>query len=40
MSRIAFQRTACAIAMDLMRRELLSLPTDVDYFSELKRKKL
>ena len=40
MSRIAFQRTACAIAMDLMRRELLGLPTDVDYFSELKRKKI
>jgi len=39
MSRIAFQRTACAIAMDLMRRELLGLPTDVDYFSELKRKR-
>ena len=38
MSRVAFQRTACAIAMDLVRRELLGLPTDVDYFAELKRK--
>jgi nicotinamide-nucleotide amidase len=35
--RLAFQRTAAAIAMDLVRRELLSLPTDIDYFSELKR---
>lgn len=39
MSRLAFQRTATAIAMDLVRREVLGLPTDVDYFSELKRKK-
>ena len=38
--RIAFQRTAAAIAMDLMRRELLGLPTDIDYYSELKRKQL
>jgi nicotinamide-nucleotide amidase len=38
MSRIAFQRTATAIAMDLVRREVLGLPTDIDYFSELKRK--
>lgn len=38
MTRMAFQRTATAIAMDLVRRELLNLPTDVDYFSELKRK--
>jgi len=38
MSRIAFQRTATAIAMDLLRRELRGLPTNVDYFAELKRK--
>ncbi len=37
-TRIAFQRTAAAIAMDLVRRELLGLTTEVDYFSELKRK--
>ncbi len=37
MTRLIFQRTAAAIAMDLLRRELLELPTDVDYFSELKR---
>jgi len=37
--RVAFQRTATAIAMDLVRREILQLPTDVDYFSELKRKR-
>lgn len=37
-SRVAFQRTATAIAMDLVRRELKGLPTDVDYFSELKRR--
>lgn len=37
-SRHQFQRTATAIAMDLIRREVLGLPTDVDYFSELKRK--
>jgi nicotinamide-nucleotide amidase len=36
--RIVFQRTATAIAMDLVRREVSGLPTDVDYFSELKRK--
>ncbi|NNC98938.1 MAG: CinA family nicotinamide mononucleotide deamidase-related protein [Gammaproteobacteria bacterium] len=38
-ARLAFQRTATAIAMDLVRRELLGLPTDTDYFSELKRKR-
>ena len=38
MNRQAFQRTATAIAMDLLRRELNGLPTDVDYFAELKRK--
>ena len=37
--RVGFQRTATAIAMDLVRRELLGLPTNVDYFSELKRKR-
>lgn len=37
--RLAFQRTAAAIAMDLVRREVLGLPTDVDYFSELKKKR-
>ena len=37
-SRLFFQRTVTAIAMDLIRRELLGLATDVDYFSELKRK--
>lgn len=36
--RVGFQRTATALAMDLVRRELLGLPVDVDYFSELKRK--
>jgi PncC family amidohydrolase len=36
--RNAFQKTSAAIAMDLVRRELLDLPTDVDYYSELKRK--
>jgi len=35
--RVGFQRTVTAIAMDLVRREILGLPTDVDYFSELKR---
>ena len=39
MKRLAFQRTAAAIGMDLLRRELLQLPTDVDYFAELKRKR-
>lgn len=38
MPRLAFQRTATAIAMDLVRRELLGITTEVDYFSELKRK--
>lgn len=37
--RFAFQRTAAAIAMDLVRREVLGLPTNVDYFSELKKKR-
>lgn len=38
LSREAVQRTSAAIAMDLLRRSLLGLPTDIDYFSELKRK--
>lgn len=36
--RPAFQRTVTAIAMDLVRRDVLGLNTDVDYFSELKHK--
>ncbi len=39
MGRVAFQRTATALAMDLVRREVLGLSTDVDYFSELKKKR-
>ena len=39
MGRIGFQRTATALAMDLVRREVLGLPTDIDYFSELKKKR-
>ena len=39
MGRVGFQRTATAIAMDLVRREVLGLPTNVDYFSELKKKR-
>jgi len=38
-SRIAVQRIATAIAMDLVRREVLGLSTDVDYFSELKKRR-
>ncbi|MEM7357901.1 MAG: CinA family nicotinamide mononucleotide deamidase-related protein [Pseudomonadota bacterium] len=37
--RLAFQRTASSIGMDLVRRELLGLPTDIDYFAELKRRR-
>ena len=37
--RVGFQRTTTAIAMDIVRRELLGLPTNVDYFGELKRKR-
>ena len=40
MSRHRFQQMTTAIAMDLVRRELLNLPTDVDYFGELKRRQL
>lgn len=36
--RRGFQRTASAIAMDLVRREVLGLNTKVDYFGELKKK--
>jgi hypothetical protein len=39
MGRLGFQRTATALAMDLVRREVLGLPTDIDYFSELKKKR-
>jgi len=39
LSRLGFQRTASAIAMDLVRREVLGIPTDVDYYGELKRAK-
>lgn len=38
--RVGFQRTVTAIAMDIARRQILGLPTDVDYFSELKRRKV
>ena len=38
MPRTAFQNSVTAIAMDLVRRQVLGLPTNVDYFSELKRK--
>lgn len=38
-TRLAFQKTAAAIAMDLVRREVLGLTTQTDYFSELKKKR-
>jgi len=38
MGRQRFQSMVAAIAMDLVRREVLSLPTDVGYFSELKKR--
>ena len=38
-NRIRVQRTTAAIAMDLVRRYVLGLPTDVDYFSELKKRR-
>jgi len=38
-TRLAFQKTAAAIAMDLVRREVLGLTTETDYFSELKKKR-
>lgn len=40
MSRLRFQQITTAIAMDLVRRELLGLATSVDYFGELKQKQL
>lgn len=39
MGRVGFQRTATALAMDLVRRHVLGLPTTIDYFSELKKKR-
>lgn len=39
MGRVGFQRTATAIAMDLVRRHVLGLPTTIDYFSELKKRR-
>ena len=38
-SRQRVQKTTTAIAMDLVRRYVLGLPTDVDYFSELKKRR-
>ena len=38
MGRSSFQRIATALAMDLVRREILGLPTGIDYYSELKKK--
>ena len=38
-SRQRVQKTSAAIAMDLVRRYVLALPTDIDYFSELKKKR-
>lgn len=38
MTRAGFQSWAGSIALDLVRRHLLGLPTDIDYFGELKRK--
>lgn len=38
-SRLRVQKTTAAIAIDLVRRYVLGLPTDVDYFSELKKKR-
>ena len=39
MGRESFQKVATAIAMDLVRREVLGLSTKIDYFSELKKKR-
>jgi len=39
MERLAFQKITSAIAIDLVRREVLGLSTEVDYFSELKKKR-
>jgi len=38
-NRLRVQKTTAAIAMDLVRRYVLGLPTDIDYFSELKKKR-
>ena len=38
-SRLRVQKFTAAIAIDLVRRYVLKLPTDVDYFSELKKKR-
>jgi nicotinamide-nucleotide amidase len=38
-ARQGFQRTCTAIAMDLVRRHVLGLSTEIDYFSELKKKR-
>jgi len=38
-NRLRVQKTSAAIALDLVRRYALGLPTDVDYFSELKKKR-
>jgi len=38
-TRSRVQKFTTAIAMDLVRRYVLGLPTDVDYFSELKEKR-
>lgn len=37
--RLRVQKTSAAIAMDLVRRYVLDLPIDVDYFSELKKRR-
>ena len=38
-NRARVQRTAASIAMDLVRRYALGLPTNIDYFSELKKRR-
>jgi len=38
-NRLRIQKTTAAIAMDLARRYVLGLPTDVDYFRELKKRR-
>ena len=39
-ARTSFQNTATSIATDLVRRHVLGLPTNISYFSELKKKSL
>ena len=39
LGRLSFQRTTTALAIDLVRREILGLPTNIDYYSELKKKR-